>query len=559
MARRPARTRTPTREKSLQTPLTVGEWVTFITGTPIATNSLPTWPPDAFGVAISILQRSGGYTVILDGWPPSRGRETHAWVGEIQDIGRRWRVAATKNPPMVPEEVLTWWAVVATARDQEVAHLRRDPNVCHALLQIVSAADEASTGVGVPAQLEAATDEFEFQAMLTLHSRKSTLCRTVPASRLVVLPKLHTPQVGLTVRSLSHHLALCPPSEIEARWWKMPFAERAVDSINLLLIPWPPAIVPTQFAPTNPPTAQYLNMPPGYGCFSYELLREPRGFATWVGGLVKAATKIVGSIDGVVLPECAVTERTFNRLAEALARLDVFLIAGIAAAGRGDSPGTNEMGFEVPLFSQRGLQVRQRKHHKWCLDRRQITQYGLGSRLDPNRLWWEHVKIGGRAVSFVALRPWLTVAGLICEDLARQDPIGDFVRAVGPNLVVALLMDGPQLGTRWPARYATVLADDPGSSVLTLTSRGMTDLSRPYGAPDPLPIVGMWKDAKSSDPVALKLPPTFDALALCLTAQYFTEWTADGRDDHQGTAYPVLSGVHPVKAPHPLSRTEPEV
>ena len=100
---------------------------------------------------------------------------------------------------------------------------------------------------------------------------------------------------------------------------------------------------------------------------------------------------------------------------------------------------------------------------------------------------------------------------------------------------------------------ATVLADDPGSSVLTLTSRGMTELSRPYGAPDPLPIVGMWKDAKTGDPVPLRLPPQSDALVLCLTAQYFTEWTADGRDDQQGTAYPVLSGVHAVKAPRPLS------
>jgi len=49
---------------------------------------------------------------------------------------------------------------------------------------------------------------------------------------------------------------------------------------------------------------------------------------------------------------------------------------------------------------------------------------------------------------------------LICEDLARLDPVNDLVRAVGPNLVMSLLMDGPQLTTRWPARYATVLADD---------------------------------------------------------------------------------------------------
>lgn len=68
---------------------------------------------------------------------------------------------------------------------------------------------------------------------------------------------------------------------------------------------------------------------------------------------------------------------------------------------------------------------------------------------------------------------------LVCEDLARQDPAADLIRAVGPNLLIALLMDGPQLSGRWPARYASVLAEDPGTSVLTLTSLGMAERSRP--------------------------------------------------------------------------------
>ena len=47
-------------------------------------------------------------------------------------------------------------------------------------------------------------------------------------------------------------------------------------------------------------------------------------------------------------------------------------------------------------------------------------------------------------------------AVLICEDLARQEPAAELIRAVGSNLVIALLMDGPQLNNRWPARYAAV-------------------------------------------------------------------------------------------------------
>ena len=68
-----------------------------------------------------------------------------------------------------------------------------------------------------------------------------------------------------------------------------------------------------------------------------------------------------------------------------------------------------------------------------------------------------------RLLYFVTLNR-MTWSVLICEDLARQDPAADLIRAVGPNLVIALLMDGPQLNGRWPARYASVLAEDPGSS-----------------------------------------------------------------------------------------------
>ena len=62
---------------------------------------------------------------------------------------------------------------------------------------------------------------------------------------------------------------------------------------------------------------------------------------------------------------------------------------------------------------------------------------------------------------------------------AEPEPAAELIRAVGPNLLIALLMDGPQLSNRWPARYAAVLAEDPGTSVLTLTSLGMAERSRP--------------------------------------------------------------------------------
>jgi len=75
----------------------------------------------------------------------------------------------------------------------------------------------------------------------------------------------------------------------------------------------------------------------------------------------------------------------------------------------------------------------------------------------------------GVTCTFYVFRYGMSMATLICEDLARIDPVQTVIRAIGPNLVIALLMDGPQWQRRWSGRYATVLADDPGSAVLSVT------------------------------------------------------------------------------------------
>lgn len=125
--------------------------------------------------------------------------------------------------------------------------------------------------------------------------------------------------------------------------------------------------------------------------------------------------------------------------------------------------------------------------------------------------------------------------------------MAELVRSVGPNLVVALLMDAPQIGVRWPARYATVLADDPGSSVLTLTSAGMVGLSRTPRSATPSRSIGLWKDVRA-DRVELELPQGADGLLLNLCTESVEEWTADGRSDGGVTGHPRLGGVHPLRA-----------
>ena len=70
----------------------------------------------------------------------------------------------------------------------------------------------------------------------------------------------------------------------------------------------------------------------------------------------------------------------------------------------------------------------------------------------------------------LGLRPARFVSA---ENLARLDEVAELLRDVGPSVVVTILLDGPQLASRWTARYASVLADDPGTAVLTLTASGL--------------------------------------------------------------------------------------
>jgi hypothetical protein len=221
---------------------------------------------------------------------------------------------------------------------------------------------------------------------------------------------------------------------------------------------------------------------------------------------------------------------------------EAFLVSGV---GRSSKPpvahGINRVYLDIPHQEP----LSQSKHHRWKLDEAQIRQYGLGSRLSVDKKWWEHVSLGDRRLLFVSF-PALVMSVLICEDLARPDPVGDLIRAVGPNLVIALLMDGPQLKGRWPERYAMALADDPGSSVLSLTSLGMSTLSRPVqGASHPR-IVALWKD-RTGTSTEIELPEGCGGIVVSLSFQFQEEWTADGRRDYGWAVCPTLSGVRPVK------------
>jgi hypothetical protein len=516
---------------SMNTSLSLGEVHELLV--PGADQGLPRWPADAFAVALTLLRRADAYSRVVEEWPPEGSGID--WEKMISGVASEWRAAAIAKSAL-PAKAQRWWQTVMRARSKPVSSIRTRDELRNALLQIVAAADEASRSAGIwDADIE--PEPFGLLAMELLLT-KHTLCRQIHPTRAVVFPKLHTPQRGVTARSLSHHLALHETREVVPRWYWFPDPNPPQHSLNLLVLPWPETVKPREFREAD---GKLLNMPEKqFGFFTWDAARDRR-VSSRVRAARDAAASIVGRVDAIVFPEMALAPGMAQRLCGALGTM---IIGGEGRSARAGSAGSNSAVVALPLGRHVAADFRQSKHHRWRVDGAQIRQYGLGSQLDPTKDWWENITIGRRELCFWTISGWLNFCVLICEDLARQDPVGDLVRAVGPNLVIALLMDGPQLESRWPAKYATVLADDPGSSVLTLTSLGMARLSRPPGKPESR-VVALWKDP-AGPAVEIDVPKGATGAVLCLTREYREEHSADGRGDGGFSGYIRLHGVHPV-------------
>ncbi len=492
----------------------------------------PTWPADAFAIAACILRHSGAYVEVANTWPPSGFSSLEAWHDKARRLRKQWRKSYLDKGTW-PTQVDRWWKTILSARLLPVERVRDERGLVEALTGIVAAADETCFGVGI---LKAIKDGLDERAIYLLTTRNS-LCENVHPSRATVLPKLHNPLNGMTLRSLTHNLALWDRAEVTPIWQQVDLPDLK-DGMNLLLLPWPLRVAPTAFRASADNCGQH--MPDGFGFFTYDLPRTMVDVRA-VRDLLTKSEALVGRIDAVVFPELSLSQRDFERVRRVLgARL---VIAGVGESATPTSLGRNDVA--VGLGSSLGRIYRQSKHHRWRLDPPQITQYGLPYELAARHSWWEAIDLSPRCCTFFSANKWLTFCVLICEDLARQDPVAELVRSVGPNLVVALLMDGPQIQQRWSARYATVLAEDPRCSVLSLTSAGLVDLACAQDDRGPRS-VGLWKDALSGGARQILLERGAGGVVLSLSREMAKEYTADGRHDDTSTGYLRLVGIHQV-------------
>jgi len=555
---------------------------------PIARNTTFSEPPasavDLFAMMGILLLKSGAYHHVC---PETKSISSSEMllISDAQRLewvrtGKAWRGVKKVGLPPPPAEIVAHWNALMAAKDERAFCTPARASAAmtwwvHAIA-LFCIADEAAVDIGFQVREPTAQANHVEQwirrrlrsSTATVKRGPFTLALDANPDILCVLPKSRTPSVGCTLRSMSHNLSILPGRGLARAHWNIssePHGSSEPRPFNVIVLPMPFDIQATAFKafPADVPEWGWFDVEPHW-CPRSDPASTPtapvaplgfRAFAEFVDDLLNTAAKDCGEVHALVLPEVALSSAVFLALCHHLRGRPGFelLISGLFDAPGppgGDARQGNFTGmarFETlagkPDFD---LSIRE-KHHRWRIERSQIETYALGSALDVNRGWWEHIDIRQRSLDVFVIRGTATVTTLICEDLARNDPCQELVRGIGPNFVVALLMDGPQRRDRWPARYATVLADDPGSSVLSVSSFGLIHRTNQTGAFPYSNQIGLFRD-DTGKATEIQLPKGAHAVRLTLQPTILTEHTLDGRSDKGDAQSWRLSGVQPVTA-----------
>lgn len=378
-----------------------------------------------------------------------------------------------------------------------------------------------------------------------------TACIMVPEDCLCVQPKAITPSVGCTLRSLSKNLCLLPGiGQTRSRWINElgDVAGKDFTRLNILIIPFPFNLNSSSF--------RYGDCGGGvFSVFSLEQqwLDDLERLKSLIKELFYKADSECRAVDVVVFPELALDHDSCEAIKEFISKLCadrfVLIISGVLRKSDSSESPINISRTSYLLGGECQLDTDQAKHHRWKLDKSQIETYALDAQFGSKAVVgvWEDTKIGDRCIDYHVFQIGACFATLICEDLARQDPCKTSIQAVGPNLIFALLMDGPQFKDRWPGRYTLGLTEDPGSSVLTVTSLAMVERSnwKHNGHRQTIALWGNGTGIKEID-----LPKDHHAVLLCLTREELEGekgcYTIDHRQRKKITWF--LSSVIPMRS-----------
>ena len=247
--------------------LTIQTWLSGI-GLKHPIEECPAWPPDLFALAGTLIRRSGAYLRVFE-------RHDSPYLDDIVPKAAVWRKQIDEivaEPVTVSElqlvrvdDVVNGWRMLIEARETPISEINKSRELAETLIRLTLLADEVSVGIGIDWDLskQGNSNPSRFlsvaETALTGNELQS-FCLEVPRDVLCVLGKQHTPQKGATFRSLSHHLALYQPNEIEARWFN-PIPKTIEqgggrETLNLLLLPWSTRVETDAFREVRLPGAR---------------------------------------------------------------------------------------------------------------------------------------------------------------------------------------------------------------------------------------------------------------------------------------------------------------
>jgi hypothetical protein len=551
-------------------------------GLPGDISEYPVWPLDIFGAAAYALKSFDAYTAILDHSTGGAGIVLKDGLSGITAVAALYRSAPSEPVPRLFLEAQ--WPTFIKGTICPLEPTKTDDWLI-AAIKLVVFCDLACSGIGFPKKddknwillthryrnhtdinislctsitddwserWEQRLEEIDFGHSLQTGKPYPTGCLLIPPSYLCVLPKSRTPMVGCTLRSLTHNLSLHPGAgQITSYWFALePESEdQTNETCKVMIIPYPYRISSKSFKHDHSPINQK------FSTFSFSPIdsiehseNESGHIGPLVASLLNEAKAESIDVDFIVFPELALNANKHAEVAKEIKKFsktnnrEIVLIAGVE-----DKVDSLPLNISHTTLFRNGdiwLEILQAKHHRWKLDADQIRTYGLSNILDPKKDYWENTKIDDRDISYVVFKKGVSFTTLICEDLARSEPCIDSLQSVGPNLIFSLLMDGPQIKGRWPERNALGFSDDPGSSVLTLTSLGMVRRSNAFhnGSRN---TVALWRDPKWGTR-EIDLPLNSKAMILGLERSTYEETSLDGRGDG-GTAHRwILKEISPL-------------
>lgn len=495
-------------------------------------NKIISWPPNIFLILYSILEYTDKYRLIVS------PQEHFSWKKEdlntVNQLATQW-LGLLKHQinflddrlPFHAGELKKYISVVFNHENFNISvyELLDRREFAHALFVLFISVDEAFETLNL-------CDETDFN-IINRHilirklfmNEYENLSDNHGQFGFVTL-KSNVPQSGLTINNLTQHLTVIKPS-VKPKVVTNTIERNIYNkkSYNVLILPWPMEISHEAFLAKE--MNNNLEMDEYFGFFEYKPGQDlkPQDFIS----VLISAIKRVRHIDLIILPECSLTVKAFERfqniLFECFGEKAPSLLAGVYGDDNAYIKNSAKLAFigESKNFDS----FEQKKHHRWFLDKNQLRNYNLSSSLEPNRKWWENISVSRRNLLTLHTLNGIKLCPLICEDLARQEPVAQAVRAMGPNLVVCLLLDGPQLSNRWPGKYAAVLADDPGSSVLSLTALGMTLRATGLGHP-PSREVALWSEPGQGSETLI-LDDSAAGIVIELEMKDEKMWTMDGR------------------------------